>query len=204
MTRCWGARWLAASLVLGGTFAGPAQAQPASAVQAAFRLCNARTFVAMSIARSYLGDAARNKEVVLGAVKHHSWGSALAQQLFQRDQAGQLKHPAEFAADVLYQCAITEGLTVGAPKSVAQVCLARSDIVFYLHGDRAQGLVQQEAVSRTTARLVPREVYPTALVNAVARAVYAPKDLPDLRTVSDRLLWACINSQPTAASAASR
>jgi hypothetical protein len=191
--------------MLGILISGAVQAQPSSAAQAAFRLCNARTFVAVNIARSYLHDETRNKEVVLGAVKDHPWGRALAQQLFRRDDAGQLKHPAEFAADVLYQCAITEGLSVGAPKNVAQVCLARSDIAYYLHGDRAQGLVQQEAVSRATARLVPREVYPTALVNAVADAVYAPKELPELRAISERMLWACIKSAPpTPASAASR
>ncbi len=182
--------------------AGAAEAQPSSAAQAAFRLCNARTFVAMTIARNYLSDTTKNKQAVLGAVKDHPWGKTLAQQLFRRDEAGELKHPAEFAADVLYQCAITESLSVGAPKNVARVCLARSDIAFYLHGDRAQGLVRQAAVARTTARLLPREMYPTALVNATADAVYAPKELPDLRAISERMLWACINSRP--ASAASR
>lgn len=202
MTTRSNARWLATSLVLAALVSGPAEAQPSSAAQVAFRLCNARTFVAMTIARNYLSDTTKNKQAVLGAVKDHPWGKTLAQQLFRRDEAGELKHPAEFAADVLYQCAITERLSVGAPKNVARVCLARSDIAFYLHGDRAQGLVQQEAVARTTARLVPREMYPTALVNAMADAVYAPKELPDLRAISDRMLWACINSRP--ASAASR
>jgi hypothetical protein len=203
MTSCALARRFAASLMLWTVASATAQPQPGGSAQAAYRLCDARAFVAMNIARTYLLEG-RNKELVLDAVKNHAWGQAMAQALFRRDETGELKHHAEFATDILYQCAIHEGVTVGAPKSTAQVCLARSDIAFYLHADRSRGLVRQEAVARTTARLTPRALYPTALVNAVAEAVYAPAELPELRQLAGKVVWACINSKPAPASAVAR
>lgn len=196
-------RRFAASLMLLTVASAMAQPQPGGNAQAAFRLCDARAFVAMNIARTYLLEG-RNKDQVLAYVKDNQWGQAMARELFRRDEAGALKHHAEFATDILYQCAIQEGVTVGVPKSTAQVCLARSDIAFHLHADRSQGLVRQEAVARTTARLTPRALYPTSLVNAVADAVFSPAELPELRKISGQVVWACINSKPAPASAASR
>lgn len=190
--------------------AQPAHAQPSGAqpptgnLRKAFRLCDARTFVAMSLARAYM-TGGRQKEPVLEMVKNDPWGRETAETLFRLTDAGKLQHHAEFAADVLVQCAVANTVPVGAPKNQVRLCLARSDVGFYLHADRTAGLVQQEAISRTAARLKPREVYPTALINAVANSVYRPEKIPDVRALSSRMLWSCIQARPPgAASAASR
>lgn len=183
---------------------GTAHAQSASPQQAAFRLCDARAFVALNMARTYLHDG-KNRQQVLDAVKGNEWGSALAQELFRREESGQLRHHAEFAADVLVQCAINERVDVGATKPAVQLCFARSDIAHHLHNDRSAGLVRQEAVARTSAWLEPRSVYPTALVNAVAESIYAPVEPPSLRQAVGQMFWSCVRSaRPAAASAASR
>jgi hypothetical protein len=191
--------------------AAAAVAQPASRPQApagnmrnAFQLCDARTFVAMGLARSYF-TGGRQKEPVRSLVKNDPWGRETAETLFRLADAGTLQHHAEFAADVLVQCAVANVVQVGAPKNQVRLCLARTDVGFYLHADRTAGLVRQEAISRTAARLKPREVYPTALVNAVAEVVYRPEKIPDLRALTSRMLWSCIQARPQgAASAASR
>lgn len=200
--------WPLAALLVAAT---PVLAQPASSPQSpsgnmrkAFQLCDARTFVAMSLARAYL-TGGRQKEPVLELVKNDPWGRDTAETLFRLADAGKLQHHAEFGADMLVQCAVANTVQVGAPKNQVRLCLARTDVGFYLHADRAAGLVRQEAISRTAARLKPREVYPTALVNAVAEAVYRPEKTPDVRALTSRMLWSCIRARTQgAASAASR
>jgi hypothetical protein len=197
------ARRAGAALVLALTSAHAAAQAPSEQAQQAFKLCDARTFVALNLARIYLREG-RDAEATLAPVKDSDWGRATVKELIRRVDAGELRHPAEFAADVLYQCAIRERLAVGRSKVTAQVCLARSDIAYELHAHRVQGLVRQEAIARTTQRLTPRELYPTGLVNVVAEAVYAPAQPPDLRALASQVLWGCIRSAPRAASAASR
>jgi hypothetical protein len=199
--------------LLGAALAAPwfACAQSASAprgmptgeAQRVFKLCDARAYAAMGMARTYLGNG-RDKAPVREMVKDNTWGTQAAETLFRLADAGKLKHHAEFAADVLVQCAVVHSVPVGAPKSQVGVCLARTDVAYLLHADRKQGLVRQEAISRAAARLKPREVYPTALLNGVAEAIYVPKEPPDLRALSSRMLWTCIRARPQpSASAAS-
>ena len=126
---------LAAGLIFSAVL-GPAAAAaaPASAAQAAFRLCDSRAFVALTLARTYLFEG-RDRGRARALVKDHAWGRAMAEDLFRRAEAGTLRHHAEFAGDVLAQCAVAEGIPLGVSKSTAQLCLARADAAYLLHGD---------------------------------------------------------------------
>lgn len=185
-----------------GTPASPAA--PASAAQAAFKLCDARGFVAMNMARTYFATQ-RNRTQVLDMVKRNDWAQRQADVLFKMVDDGQLQHPAEFAADVLAQCAVSQGMVIGASRNQVRLCFARADVATQIHSDRKQGLPRDQAVSRAGEGFLPREVYPDSLLQGVADVVYAPKDLPDLRVLTSQLLWGCIRARPpAAASAASR
>ncbi len=194
--------WLAAiglAACNAGAFAQAAGAAPAAApasdVQRAFRQCDARAFLAMNIARIYL-DEGRNRQLVIERVKSNDWGLQMAEALFKRVDEGRLQHPAEFAADVLGQCAASQRLNVGASKTQTQLCMARADMVVHLHGYRTQGVSRTDAVARTAERLKPREVYPAALIDAVAGPVFAPASPPDMNTLWSQMLWGCIRARP--------
>jgi hypothetical protein len=55
-----------------------------------------------------------------------------------------------------------------------------------------------------TRTLTPPELYPPGLVPVVADAVYRPPTLPELRRLSGRVVWSCIQEQSRPAAAASR
>lgn len=170
-------------------------AAPASAAKAAFRLCDSRTFAALAMGRTYLYEG-RDRQKVLALVKDHDWARPLAENLVRRADAGEIKHPAQFATEVLFQCAINETIQVGGSRTDAQVCLARTDIAAELHAARAQGVSRAQAVGRTTGRLKPPELYPPAIVNTVADVVYGAQTLPSLRTLSSEVLWGCMAARP--------
>jgi|GEM_PF-3010122 hypothetical protein len=205
------ARWQSVLAALGlvacsaGVFAQASAAAPpaapSSGVQAAFRQCDARAFLAMNLARIYL-DEGRNRPQVIEKVKRSDWGLQMAEALFKRVDEGRLQHPAEFAADVLGQCAAGAQLNVGASKTQTQLCLARADMVVHLHGYRTQGLSRADAVARTAERLQPREVYPVALIDAVAGPVFTPPSPPDLNAQWSQMLWGCIRARPARAASA--
>jgi hypothetical protein len=179
-------------------------AAPASAAQAAFRLCDSRTFVASSMARTYLYEG-RDRQKVIALVNNDNWARPLAENLMRRVDASEIKHPAQFAAEILFQCAITEAIQVGASRTEVQVCLARTDIAAELHAARLQGTSRVQAVARTRGRLKPPELYPPAMVDTVADIVYSAKTMPSLRALSSEVLWGCLAARPrTPAPAASR
>lgn len=178
-------------------------ARPASAAQAAFRLCDSRAFVALSVARAYLLEG-RNREQARALVRDNPWGSSMVDELLRRADAGTLRHHAEFAGDVLVQCAIAEAIPLGVTKPAAQLCLARADIAQQLHAARSRGVARQVAVERVTRTLTPPELYPPGLVPVVAAAVYQPTALPELRRLSGQVVWSCIREQSRPAAAASR
>lgn len=179
-------------------------AAPASAAQAAFKMCDARGFVAMNMARTYFAHD-RNRHHVIDMVKRNDWALQQAEVLFKRVEEGKVRHPAEFAADVLAQCAAGQGMVIGASRNHVRLCFARVDVATQVHADRTRGLPREQAVSRAAEQFVPREVYPDYLLNSVADAVYARENLPDLRMLTSQMLWACIQTRPAGvASAASR
>ena len=201
------ARWQSVLAALGlvacsaGAFAQASAAAPpaapSSGVQAAFRQCDARAFLAMNIARIYL-DEGRSRPLVIEKVKRSDWGLQMAEALFKRVDEGRLQHPAEFAADVLGQCAASAQLNVGASKTQTQLCLARADMVVHLHALRTQGVSRADAVARTAERLQPREVYPAALIDAVAGPIFTPPSPPDMNRLWSQMLWGCIRARPAA------
>lgn len=200
----------AALLVCGVTAAAASQAQTGgqadSAQRESFRLCDARAFLALNIARNYMMTG-RNRQAVVPHLQGDATAEAMAEDVFRRVDAGQVGHPGEVAADVLFECAAQQKVNVGAPRKQVASCFTRTDIAFFLHIERSNNVVRQQAVSKVQARLKSRELYPTALINTVAEAVYAPPQLPDLRQLMGKVAWACINRAPSteaAASAASR
>lgn len=178
-------------------------AEPASAAKAAFRLCDSRTFIAVAMGRVYLYEG-RDRQRVLTLVKNDNWARPLAENLIRRADAGEIVHPAQFATEVLFQCAISEAIQVGASRADAQLCIARTDIAAELHEARARGVSRAQAVARTSGRLKPPELYPPAMVNTLADVIYRAQSPPSLRTLSSEVLWGCLAGRPKqAASAAS-
>ena len=79
----------------------------------AFRVCDDRAFLAVSMARNYLMTG-RNKDMVLPQLQGNPAAEAMANELFRRVEANEIKHPGQFAADVLMQCATEQQIEVGA------------------------------------------------------------------------------------------
>jgi len=192
---------LALLLVLALAAAG-ASAQPNAATKTAFRDCNDRAFLALGIARNYLMTD-RNREAVLPHLKGNASAEAMAEELFRRVEAGEVRYPGQYAADTLFQCARDAGLRVGVTRSHAALCFTRTDIAFFLHAERARHVVKQGAVANVLKRLTVRRLYPTALVNQVAEAVYGPSENPPLQPLMEALAWSCINQAAHADAAAS-
>jgi len=192
---------LGAALALGAA----AHAQPAgdSASREAFRICDARAFLALNIARNYLMTD-RNRQAVIPHLGGDAAAEAQAEALMQRIDDGAIRTPGDAAADALFQCAAEQKVTVGAPRQRVSLCFTRTDVPFFLHLERSNKVVRQQAVSRVQARLKSRDLYPTALINQVAEAVYAPPQLPDVQRLMGAVAWGCIHPPPSAASAASR
>jgi len=198
--------WLRAALLVCGIAATAlAQAQTtgdaASASRESFRICDAKAFLTLNIARNYMMTG-RNREAVIPHLKGNAAAEAMAEEVFRRVDAGQVRHPGELAADVLFECAAQQKMTVGAPRQQVAVCFTRTDIPFMLHVERSSGIVRQQAVAKVAARLKSRELYPMALINSVAEAVYAPPQLPDVRRLMGSVAWACIRPPAAAASGA--
>jgi hypothetical protein len=188
-------------MVLGIAAAPASQAQPSESSRTAFRACNDRAFLALSIARNYLMGG-RNRDLVWPHVQGNALGEAMAEDLFHRVEAGEVKIPGQYAADTLFQCAHEANINVGVNRQSAAVCFTRTDIPFFLHAERTRHVVRQGAVANVMKRLTVRALYPVALINQVADAVYAPPEPPDLRQLMDAVAWTCINQSASAATAA--
>jgi len=194
-----------ALLVIAAVTAAAAQAQPTAASRAAFQTCDSQAFLTLNIARNYMMSG-RNKELVEPYIKDSALARAMADEVYQRVDAGQVRHPGELAANALFACAAEQEMPVGAARKQVAVCFTRTDIAFFLHAERSQHVVRQTAVSKVLSRLTSRELYPVSLVNQVADAVYAPPEAPDLQQLMRAVAWTCINASTVAkaASAASR
>ena len=204
---------LRAMLVLLGSLAAGALAHgqasvvggdPASASRESFRVCDGRAFLALNIARNYMMTG-RNRDTVMPLLRDDPAATAMAEDILARIDAGTVHHPGEVAADALFQCAAEQKIAVGAARQRVALCFTRTDVAFFLHVERSKNTVRQDAVSKVRARLTSRELYPVALINQVAEAVYAPPQLPDLRQLMGGVAWTCIHHQgPPAAPAANR
>jgi hypothetical protein len=205
MRRGWWLGKLAMVLVSGlcSTAQAQVQAKNTADPRDAFRACDAHAFLALSIARNYLMSD-RNRSLVMPQVEGSPMGRAMAEELFDRVEAGEIKHPGQFAADTLFKCAGELKLRVGTTREHAAVCFTRTDVAFLLHTERGKGSEKQKAVSNVSARLTARSLYPMSLISQVSDAVYTPPQLPNLQQVMGAVAWGCIKQRPGAASAASR
>lgn len=177
--------------------------EPGDASRESFRICDAKAFLALNIARNYMMTGS-NRQAVIPHLQGDAAAEALADDVFRRIDAGEIRHPGQAAADALFECAAQQKMTVGAPRQQVALCFTRTDIAFFLHLERSSGVVRQQAVSKVQTRLKSRDLYPAALINTVAEAVYAPPQVPELRQLMGSVAWACINQRPPAASAPSR
>jgi hypothetical protein len=194
-------RWIAALLLAAGS-ATLARAQtPERGRLEAFRACDAQAFLALGIARNYLMSN-RDRSLVMPYVEGSALGKAMAEDLFDRVESGEIRHPGQFAADTLFKCAGELKLRVGASKEHAALCFTRTDVAVLLDGERSKGTARQKAVANVSARLTARTLYPMGLINQVAEAIYAPPKAPELRQVMGSLAWQCIHNR-AAGSAAS-
>jgi len=206
-TVSWPMACLRAVLVATGLAAGAAAPAQTGTLtdetrRDAFRACDARAFLALNIARNYMLTG-KNRDAVMPHLQGQPIAVAMAENLMSRIDAGQVRHPGEAAADVLFECAEVLQLNVGAPKKQVAVCFTRTDIAFFLHLERSNQVAHQSAVARVQARLTSRELYPAVLIDQVAKAVYAPPELPALPPLMGSIAWGCIRQASSAAAAAS-
>jgi hypothetical protein len=179
-------------LLLAAGAATSARAQAQSGRQHdAFRACDAQAFLALSIARNYLMSN-RDRSLVMPYVEGSTLGRAMAEDLFDRVESGEIRHPGQFAADTLFKCAGDLKLRVGASKEHAAVCFTRTDVAVLLDGERSKGTPRQKAVANVSAKLTARTLYPMGLINQVAEAIYTPPKAPELRQVMGAMAWGCI------------
>lgn len=171
---------------------------PSVEAREAFRGCDAQAFLVLNIARNYMMTG-RNRDTVMPHLRGDASAEALAEEVLGRIDAGQVHHPGELAADTLFRCAAERRIDVGAPRQRVALCFTRTDVAFFLHVERSDHVVRQKAVSKVSARLSSRELYPMALINQVAEAVYSPTQLPDLRQLMGRVAWACIHQRQASA-----
>ena len=199
-----GVRWIAAVVCVLCAHAS-AHAQPSNTALDAFRACDAHAFLALSIARNYLMSD-RNRSMVMPHVEGSEIGRKMAEDLFDRVDRGEVRHPGQFAADTLFKCASDLKLRVGATQEHAATCFTRTDVAILLDVERSKGVERQKAVASVSSKLKARTLYPMSLIHQVAGAVYTPTKPPELRELMGWVAWGCINQRPpaTAASAASR
>ena len=150
--------------------------------------------MALNIARVYMAGG-RKRDDVLPYVRGSAFGERLALELFEVVDSGEVKHYADFAAGKLQECALREAMDLQQPAWKMRICYARTDIAFFLDLDRKTGADRPSAEARTAERLSNREVYPSGLIQSVARAVYALEGSPEyLRRVMGSVFWTCLNS----------
>ncbi|HEY6514360.1 MAG TPA: hypothetical protein VI032_20455 [Burkholderiaceae bacterium] len=204
---CWPMACLRATLLAAGLAASAcAPAQTGTGAnedrRGAFRVCDAKAFLALNIARNYMMTG-NNRDTVIPHLQGEATAVAMAEEVFRRIDAGQVRHPGEVAADVLFECAAQYQINVGAPRQQVALCFTRTDIAFFLHAERSRQVPHQSAVARVQARLTSRELYPAVLIDQVAKAVYASPELPALQPLMGQMAWSCIHKASLAAAAAS-
>ena len=156
------------------------------------------------MARNYLRSD-RNRALVMPQVEGSEIGRKMAEELFDRVERGEIRHPGQFAADTLFNCARDLKLRVGTSKEHAAVCFTRTDVAFLLHVERVQGTPRQKALANVSGKLTLRTLYPMSLIQQVAEAVYQPQKTPELQPLMGAVAWGCIhNPSPAVASTPAR
>ena len=207
MSSRWPMTCARAALLVWGVAAGAAsQAQTAGQAsdvvsRESFRICDAKAFLALNIARNYLVTG-RNRQSVLPYLNGDAAAEALAEEMFRRVDAGEVRHPGQAAADVLFECAAQQKMTVGAPRAAGRA-------VLHAHRHRLPSArrAQQRrrapagGVEGAGATEVARGV-PDGAHQHRGRSRLRAAQIPDVRQLMGSVAWGCINRPPSAASSA--
>lgn len=174
--------------------AAPAPGLSEEALHSLSRRCEAESFHALHMARNYLLGG-RNRDHVLPYVdKTSKEDVALAEELFKRADAGEVRHHAPFAAEKFATCAERSGLTLAQPQPFTARCLAHLDVPFFLYAGKERGLDRAAAIGETEFRLKDRVLYPATLIQAAADQVYRSRTFDEVQGGMSRQFWSCMGS----------
>lgn len=139
----------------------------------AFLLCEAEAFVAHDAARQTLLFE-QGQEAMLANAKGDASLTRLINEIFRQIREEGLKEHAKFGSAQFFQCVDREQLPVARNPGGAAVCLARTDMVFFLNADRQRGKTAEEASQnlRNTLRGASAAVYPPDLVDQLTPMAY--------------------------------
>jgi hypothetical protein len=170
----------------------PAPAHDAEAAQRrAFLVCDIESRMALNMARNYFLSG-RKEDQVLPYVGNRQPGLGIAQRLFREAAAGTVSHHADFATEILFECASREKMSLDKPRGLVTTCFARVDIPFFLHTWRQQGLAKDAAIARVETMLKDRNVYSEPLIQSTAQTVYSADVHEDGRKVMGTVFWSCV------------
>lgn len=109
------------------------------------------------MARQYLLSG-KSRESVSPYLGSNKFDESLANDLFRRTDAGDIKHHATFAADKLYACNTREkAQQLTASRAVAEMCFTTVDIPFFLYIAMEEKLSKAAAIVRVAQQLNIRE-----------------------------------------------
>ncbi len=170
--------------------AATASAQSTSS-NASFKLCESEAFLSLNVARNYLLFG-RQRENVLPYLSKAQFDQDLAQELFRRVEANEIRHHAQFAAEKLAACAMRTGQEFSRPKFVVESCFAKVDIPFFLFNSLEEKASKEDAVANAEKLLPNRDSYPAALIREVAERLYPSATLEQTQRTMRSLFWNCV------------
>lgn len=168
----------------------PAAAQSGSAKDS-FTLCESEAFLSLNVARNYLLFG-RKRDNVLPYLSNSAFDQDLAQELFRRADANEIRHHAQFAAEKLAACAKRTGQDFSRPTFVVESCFAKVDIPFFLYNALEEKASKDDAIASTEKSLPNRDLYPAALIREVADRLYPSSSLDQTRRTMRSLFWNCV------------
>lgn len=138
-----------------------------------FTYCELEAFVAHDAARQTLLFG-QGQEAMLANAKGDASLTQLINEIFRQVKEEGLEDHARFASAQFYQCVDREKLSLPRNPGGAAVCLARTDIVFFLNADRQRGKSPEEANQRLkdTLRSASQTVYPHDLIDQLTPMAY--------------------------------
>lgn len=157
-----------------------------------FLLCEAEGLVAHDAARQALLFDQSQADMLTNAQGDASL-TALINEIFRQAREEGLKEHAKFGAAQFYRCVEREGLTqVRNPN--ATICLARTDLVFFLNADRIRGKTPEEANQGLKKYLqnTSQAVYPPALVDQLTPMVYRIQNEDDHYDLRQFVFQTCL------------
>lgn len=159
----------------------------------AFLLCEAEALVAHDAARqTLLFD--QGQEDMLANAKGDASMTRLINEIFRQIREEGLKEHAKFASAQFYQCVEREQLPVVRNPGGAAVCLARTDLVFFLNADRQRGKTPEQANEslKDYVRSASQAVYPPELIDQLTPMAYRIKNEDDHYEVRQFVFETCL------------